>query len=95
MTRSKANNGKYEIATFLGDFPLPAQRFWSTEFDTLETATDAAIQQHAEMIYAHGSDVFTFVTHDDGETVDWIMHKHTIVTDSKEATKLADKLAGE
>ena len=43
------NNGKYQVITMDGDFPIPEQPNWGIEYDTLAKAIRAAKQQHEDM----------------------------------------------
>jgi hypothetical protein len=85
----------YCILSFIGDFPVEAQPYWDREFNSKTRAIEFAKIQHRSLSHSRddGKNLYTIVIDKDYEfTVLWIKYKNKEISNSDEATNLAENL---
>jgi DNA-directed RNA polymerase subunit F len=85
----------YGVITFVGDFPVEGQSEWTTEYQTIIGAIDAAKKQHEQLKEAENDQHYTVVLDLDPiieDDVKWILYQGE-ETIGEEAQHLADTLA--
>ena len=88
---------KYEVITYIGDYPVENQPYWDLRFTSKAEAIAHAKVQHEELKDARperADDIYTVVQDTNGFAVNYILYQEQELTDRKLATKLADELAG-
>jgi DNA-directed RNA polymerase subunit F len=85
----------YGVITFVGDFPVEGQPEWTTEYQTIIGAIDAAKKQHEQFKVIENDEHYTVVLDLDPNTEDdvkWMIYQNKEII-GEEAQHLADTLA--